>query len=179
MNGLKWLLAGVLALIAPLFLSGCQSARPAIRTEEFVDLQRFMGDWYVLACIPTWVEKDAYNAVESYELRPDGTIGTTFTFRQGGFDGEEKTYTPRGFVRDEDSNAVWGMRFIWPFKADYRIVYVSDDYQHTIIGRQKRDYVWIMGRSPMISEEAYARLVSIVEEQGYDPDELYRVPQQW
>ncbi len=59
---------------------------PPIRTVEAVDLDRFMGDWYVVAHIPTWLERDAYNAVESYRLDPDGTVATTFSFREGGFD---------------------------------------------------------------------------------------------
>ena len=33
-----------------------------------VDLDRFMGDWYVIANIPTFIEKDAYNAIETYRL---------------------------------------------------------------------------------------------------------------
>ena len=69
-------------------------------------------------------------------LDTDGSIATTFTFRDGAFDGELKRYCPRGFVRDTRSNAIWGMQFLWPIKADYRIVYVSPDYQRTIIGRR-------------------------------------------
>lgn len=51
------------------------------------------------------LEKDAYEAVESYALPPDGTIDTTSTFRKGGFDGEKKRMTPRGFVRDRKSTS--------------------------------------------------------------------------
>ena len=64
-------------------------------------------------------------------------------------------------------------------KSDYRIVYLDDDYTTTIIGRQKRDYVWIMARTPTIDEGEYARLVAMVEELGYDLSSLRRVPQQW
>ena len=78
--------------------------------------------------------------------RTDGTIDTTFTFRKDGFDGELKRYTPRGFVRDGTGNAVWGMRFVWPIKADYRIAWLDRDYTLTVVGREARDYVWIMAR---------------------------------
>ena len=44
-----------------------------------VDVDRFMGDWYVIANIPTFAEKGAHNAVESYRLDADGTIATTTT----------------------------------------------------------------------------------------------------
>ena len=71
------------------------------------------------------------------------------------------------------------MRFIWPFKADYRIIYLDKEYTQTVIGRIKRDYVWIMARSPQISEQDYTRLVKLIKEQGYDITDIKRVPQQW
>jgi apolipoprotein D and lipocalin family protein len=148
-------------------------------TVDHVDLDRFMGDWYVIAGIPTFLEKDIYNAVESYERGEDNRIETTFTFRKGSFDGDEKTYTPTGFVGADPSNAVWGMRFVWPIKADYRIVYLDDAYTQTVIGRNKRDYVWIMARTPQISSDDYANLVRFVDELGYDISKIREVPQRW
>lgn len=150
-----------------------------IRTENHVDINRFMGDWYVIANIPTFIEKGAHNAVESYELNEDGTIATTFTFNKGSFDGELKQYHPKGFILDDESNAVWGMQFIWPIKADYRIVYINDDYTQTIIGREKRDYVWIMARTPQIPEQDYLQMLKLLAEQGYDISQIKKVPQQW
>ncbi len=129
-----------------------------ITTVESVDLKRFMGDWYVIAHIPTWIETEAYNAVESYRLAADGTIETVFRFNQGGLDGPAKVYTPRGLVQERQSNAVWGMQFIWPIKAEYRIIYLAPDYSQTVIGRNRRDYVWIMARQPSIPAEDYARI---------------------
>ncbi len=160
-------------------LGGCQSSLPPIANEPKVDLERFMGDWYVIANIPTSIERGAHNAVESYRLDTDGSIATTFTFRDGAFDGKLKRYCPRGFVRDDPSQAIWGMQFIWPIKADYRIVHVSPDYQRTIIGRQKRDNVWIMARTPQISEAELQDLRERVAQQSYDISKLQTVPQQW
>jgi apolipoprotein D and lipocalin family protein len=151
---------------------------PPLETVDEVDIERFMGDWYVIANIPTFLERDAYNAVESYKLDADGTVATTFTFRKGGFDGPIRSFHPRGFV-SEESNAIWGMQFIWPIKADYRIVYVDDDYSQTIIGRNKRDYAWIMARTPTISREDFFERVRLLREQGYDTEKLKVVPQRW
>jgi len=161
-------------------MTGCSSNGLApIATVEHVDLPRFMGDWYVIAHIPAFLERDAYNAVESYRLLDDGRIATTFSFNDGGFDGRRRSYTPTGFVLDNTSNAVWGMRFIWPIKADYRIVYVDADYQQTIIGREKRDYVWIMARAPQIPVQDMQALIGMIAGQGYDTSKLRRVPQHW
>jgi apolipoprotein D and lipocalin family protein len=160
-------------------LASCQSSHSPITTAPSVELPRFMGDWYVIANIPTSIERGAHNAVESYRQDSDGSIATTFTFREGGFEGKVKRYCPRGFVRDTRSNAIWGMQFIWPIEADYRIVYVSPDYQRTIIGREKRDNVWIMARTPQIPAADFQELRDRVAREGYDMTKLATVPQEW
>ena len=165
--------------IAAIMLGGCAAKGPEMKTVDHVDIERFMGPWYVIANIPTFLEKEAHNAVETYTLNDDGTIATNFTFRKGGFDGKVKEYNPKAFIQDDESNALWGMRFVWPIKADYRIVYLDDDYSMTIIGRQSRDFVWIMARTPTISDRHYDELVSMVDSLGYDTSKLERVPHRW
>jgi len=176
MNAKKTFLLTIVLLFG---LSACASKEPEMKTVDYVDLERFMGPWYVIANIPTFLEKGAHNAVETYSLNDDGTIATNFTFRKDGFDGKKKEYNPKGFITDTESNALWGMRFVWPIKADYRIVYVDDDYSQTVIARQKRDFVWIMARSPSISDQDYDKLMSMVEALGYDMSKVRRVPQSW
>jgi len=158
-----------------LVLSGCQTMKP-IHTVDKVDLNRFMGDWYVIASIPTFIEKDAFNAIESYRLDDDGTVATTFKFNKGSFDGPLKKYHARGYVRDKGSNAVWGMQFIWPFKAEYRIIFLSEDYSQTVIGRTKRDYVWIMAREKTIPADEYEEILKFLQEQNYDIENISEVP---
>ena len=166
-------------ILALALINGCAASLPPLKTVERVDLERFMGTWYVIASIPTFIETDAFNGVESYRLDADGTVDTTFTFRKGSFDGPLKTYNPRGFIVDTASNATWGMQFIWPIKAEYLITHLSDDYGQTVIGRNKRDYVWIMARSPQIPEADYERIVAELAAQGYDVTKLRKVPQRW
>ena len=166
----------MLPVLVILLLTGCQSTK-SIYTVSEVDLERFMGDWYVIASIPTFIETEAYNALESYELNSDGTVATTFRFNQGSFDGPLKTSKPTGFVTDDPSNAIWGMQFIWPIKADYRVIYLNDDYTQTVIGRNKRDYVWIMARSPSIPEADYKAIIDVIAGHGYDISKIRRVPQ--
>lgn len=161
-----------------LLISGCSQIKP-IPTVPYVDLPRFMGDWYVIANIPTWLEKGAHNAVENYQLKDDGRIATTFTFNADGFNGERKQYHPTGFVSDTQSNASWDMQFIWPLKAEYKIIYLDNDYQHTIIGRSKRDYIWIMARQPELPDSKYQKLLDVAREQGYDTNLIQKVPQRW
>ena len=161
-------------------LAGCAAdpgtAMKPVALVAKVDIPRFMGDWYVIANIPTFLEKGAHNAKDSYTLAPDGTIPTTFSFNADGFNGPLKTYGSKGFVLDA-SGAIWGQQYIWPIKADYRIAYLSPDYTQTVIAREKRDYVWIMARTPTIPEADLQRLIAFVGSQGYDVAKIQRVPQ--
>ena len=167
--------------IAPIFLSlaACAASQEPIEPVETVDIEKFMGDWYVIAHIPTFLEDKAYNAIESYSLDSEGNIPTVFTFREGGFDGEEKRYEPKGFVKEGTNNAIWGMQFVWPIKADYRIMYLDEDYQLTVIGRNKRDFVWIMARTPEIDDDQYDQMIELIRDAGYAMDDMRKVPQQW
>ncbi|MDE2423024.1 MAG: lipocalin family protein [Betaproteobacteria bacterium] len=162
-----------------LMLSGCQqTVHPPMSTVEQVDLQRFMGSWYVIASIPTFLEKDISNAIETYRLNNDGTVETVFTYHVDGVNGPLKKMTGKAFIKDT-SHAKWDMQFIWPIKADYRIVYLAEDYSLVIVGREKRDYVWVMARAPQISEATYNDMQTRIKNWGYDIEKLKRVPQVW
>jgi len=161
-------------------LGGCANKNlQPITPVPKVELPRFMGDWYVIACIPTFIETEAYNAVESYKLETDGTIATTFTFRKGDFDGPAKRYNPHGYVVQNTNNAVWGMQFVWPIKSEYIIAHVDSDYGTTVVARNARDYVWIMARTPAITDSKYNELTALVTRLGYDASKLRKVPQRW
>ena len=171
------LLALVLATAAAAWF-GCRTVRlDPIRVPN-VDLERFMGEWYVIANIPTPFVKNAYNAVQTYQLNADGTVSTTFRYREGGFEGKQKTLTPRGYVGDDGSHAKWGLQF-GPILAEYLIAYVNTDYTETVIARSSRDFVWILARTPVISDADYDLLVGKIVDWGYNTEKLERVPQRW
>lgn len=165
---------GLAALVA-----GCAHAPPTIQPVDHVELPRFMGRWYVIAHIPTWMERNAVNAVESYAMQPDGTIKTTYQYRNGSVDAPLKTMHPTGFVRPGTGNAVWGMQIVWPIKAEYVIVHLDPAYSQTIIGRSDRDYVWVMARTPMMSDADYAAALKRLQALGYSLDDIRKVPQHW
>jgi apolipoprotein D and lipocalin family protein len=167
-------------MFSSLLLASCVGNKMSeIPLVKQVDLAKFMGDWYVIAAIPTTIETEAYNAIENYKLDKDGSIATTFTFYKGALDGPLKTYNPRGFVVKDSGNALWGMQFIWPIKAEYRITYLDENYQRTIISRNARDYVWIMARTPQISDVQYKEMSDLIAGYGYDLSKLRKVPQDW
>jgi apolipoprotein D and lipocalin family protein len=178
----KGLMVGIRMLglsVACAIVVGCARNVRAIQPVAQVNLPRFMGDWYVIASIPSFLEKRAYNAVESYQLLPNGRIQTTFRYRNNGFNTPLKAMHPVGTVRPDTHNAVWSMQFIWPIEAEYIVAHLDDNYSETIIARHKRDYVWIMARTPSLPQQDYDALVERVRQLGYSTKDLRKVPQRW
>lgn len=169
----------LVAATLPLALTACSVMPPEdFPRAERVDLERFMGAWYVIAHIPPAATRDSYNSIERYRQIEPGVIQTVFTYREGGFDGERERMEPTGYVLEGTNDAVWAMQFFWPIRLEYTISYVSPDYDTTIVARSARDMVWIMARTPRIPEPTYDDLVRRVDALGYDTAKLRRVPQQ-
>jgi len=150
-----------------------------LETVDYVDLEKFMGDWYVIANIPTFIEKGAVNAIESYKLDSKGRVKTTFTFRKDNADGPQKKYSPTGFIYNKETNAEWRMQFLWPFKSPFLVIDLDDKYSYTVIGVPSRKYVWIMAREYKMSDDLYNKIVSKLDSVGYDITRIERITQDW
>jgi len=165
-------LLGTTVLLS-LLVQGCSTTQslpmPAV---EQLDLERFMGDWFVVASIPTYFEKDAYNPVERYSLNADGSVKTVFSYNKGDIAGPSKSMNAIGFIPDSEKPSIWEMQFVWPVRADYRVVYLSPDYEFTIVGRTKRDYLWIMSRQQPVPEDEFSLLMERAAELGYSLDKV-------
>jgi len=147
-----------------------------LATVAHVDLDRFMGDWFVVATIPTLFEKGLFNPVEHYARNADGSIKITFSYRRGSLTAPKQQITATGFIQNSVTNATWAMQPFWPIKAEYLVVYLQDD-EFTIIGRSKRDYLWIMARDAHIAPQQLAALVDRAVALGY-PREKIQLPVQ-
>lgn len=175
---MKWILIILsLAAVVGLFVACTKDgvSTPNQELASSVDVERFMGKWYVHGYTPTFLDKNAYDATESYEMREDGKIQTTYQFRKGGHDGKWKTMRPVGWVFDKESGAEWRMRFFGVFTSPYYILYVNSDYTETVIGVPGKDMGWIMSRSPEMSDRDYERLLYELARRDYELDEMQRV----
>lgn len=162
------------AFVLVCMLAGCASA-PLVRVPA-LDLTRYEGDWYVVAHIPTRRERHAYDAIEHYRLREDGTIDVRFTFREGSHEGTEEELDFRAYVRDTTTNAEWRVRPFWPVSLAYVVIYLDADYELTVVGHPSRNYAWVMARSPVVDEAAWRAAEEALVSNGFDLEAVRRVP---
>ena len=176
---MKLLLIALLALLA-----GCSSPNnlnprvdEPLRPVSEVDLQRYMGEWYVIANIPYYFERGNVGARAIYRMRDDGRMDDIYRYYPGDFEAEEREMSGVAWVVDDTSNAVWQVRFIWPFKVDYYILYLDEDYQHVAVGHPDKDLAWVMAREPRMETADYDRVLLALWQQGFDTQHLRKIPQ--
>jgi apolipoprotein D and lipocalin family protein len=148
-----------------------------LTTVPKVDLARYMGDWRVIAVIPYFAEKNAFDSIESYALRPDGKIDNWFRCRRGSFEAKQKSYHFTAEVVNKETNAEWKVRFLPFLKVPYLIIDLDPDYQWTVVGYPSRRYGWIMARETSLPRDTLDGIFARLKAQGYDPARFAMVPQ--
>lgn len=169
-------IAGTVALS----LSSCSimnDSLPPLQTVEHVDLERYMGDWYVIAHIPYALEKGKVGTLDRYALRPDGRIDNIYLFRKGSLDAPLKQWKGVAWVHNQETNAEWRIQFVWPLRVPYFVVGLDPDYQWSLIGYPNRKLAWILARKPMMDDALYESMLDRLEAQGYDRSLIVKVPQ--
>jgi apolipoprotein D and lipocalin family protein len=150
------------------------------KTAEHVDIQRFMGDWYVLAGRFTSFEKEVYNSLEKYSWNEkQNRIDIDFSYRYGDFSGERKSLPQKAWIKDTTTNARWSVQPLWPLHFNYLIVAIADDYSWTAIGVPNQKYLWIMARDWQNPVPKVLHALNALTAAGYDVHNLVEVPQKW
>ncbi len=171
------------AVAALLTLCGCASmsmggsASKPLRPVQFVDLERYMGGWFVIANIPSHTEKDCYDSVEGYALRADGRIDNKFACRESSFDAP---MTPKlktiATVHDKTSNAEWRVPFYRVVEVKYFVIDLDPDYRWAVVGHPSRNYGWILSRTRSLPDDTYQEFLERLRGQGYDTAKFMTVP---
>lgn len=173
---MKFIIAAILTFVTV----RCSTTGSSVKTVEKVEISKFMGDWYVLAGRFTFLETDVHNGLERYTWNQDKErIDVDFTYNKGSLTGPKKSIPQKAWIYNQETKAHWRVSPLWPFKFDYLIVALDENYRWTAIGVPDQKYLWIMARdwknSDATVEEAVRRLGQI----GYDTSNMVRVPQQW
>jgi apolipoprotein D and lipocalin family protein len=167
------LAASVLALM------GC-SSNSKVKTADSVDLDKFMGRWYVLAGRFTSLEKDAFNSVEIYTWNAKKErIDIDFKFRKGSATGEEKSIPQTGWVVNKTTNAEWRVSPLWPLRFAYLVLNVDKTYNYTIIGVPSQKYFWIMARDYKNPEPIIQEALQYLAKENYDTSNMVRVKHEY
>jgi apolipoprotein D and lipocalin family protein len=169
-------LVGMMASIAPLVAADADNV-PLLQTTAHVDLNRYMGKWYEIASFPMRFQKGCVASAATYTLRKDGDVDVLNQCRDKTLDGKLRNAKGKAWVVDRQSNARLKVRFFWPFSGDYWIIDLGTNYEYAVVGHPKRNYLWILSRSPKMDQAVYEGIIERLKKQHYDVARLNKTLQ--
>lgn len=172
------LFLGCLLLVAPgVSMTNTANTNAAVAEKpEPIDLQRYMGRWYVIANIPYFPERGKVATYDEYILRKDGNIDNIYGFKKA-FDKKEKRWNAIAKVQPDTGNRQWKIRFFGLLNAELEILEVAPDYSWALIGHPKKEMGWLFARNAVMSDEQYVELIKKFENYDYQPSSFLRIPQ--
>ncbi len=135
-----------------------------------LDIQRYAGKWYEIAALPMFFQRNCVgDTTAEYALDTKGEINVTNRCHtKDGFDQAKG----KAWQASANSPSQLKVSFFWPFRADYWVIGLDDDYQWAVVGNPNRKYLWILARTPHMSKSALETALSIAKAQGFDLSQL-------
>ena len=137
-----------------------------------LNLNRYLGEWYEIARFDHSFERGVEQAKANYTQNADGTIKV---LNSGIKNGKPKTAVGKG--KTTDTPGLLRVSFFGPFYADYRVMLIDKEYTRALVGSGSADYLWLLSRSPELSETAKSELLAEARRRGYDTGKLIWVEQ--
>ena len=133
---------------------------PELETVDFVDLEKYSGKWYEVASIPKNFQKGCSNTTAEYSRGKRGNITVINTCTVNGKQNRGKA---TAFIADKSSNSKLKVQFFWPFRGDYWIIELDENYEYAVVGSPDRESLWILSRHPYISPVVLEELFDKIE----------------
>ncbi|WGV13635.1 lipocalin family protein [Psychrobacter maritimus] len=147
-------------------------------TVDSVDLKKYAGTWYEIGRLPMYFQRNcASDVTATYVEKTDGS-GIKVINQCKAQDGSG--ITAEGLAKPADTTGSklkvtflpsW-IRWLPVGRADYWILAHDADYKTALVGTPDKDYLWLLARSPNVSQETYANYRQIAQQQGYDLKEF-------
>lgn len=154
---------------AAMILAGCSvfssDKYPPLETVASVDVNRYVGKWYEIASFPFSYQEGCTCTTAEYEVLEDGVLRVINSCRK---EGAVDQAIGKAFVVEGTNNTKLRVQFFWPFRGDYWVIDLADDYSYAVVGVPSRKYCWILSRTATMSDEVYAGILERVKEKGFD-----------
>jgi len=155
-----------------MFFSACSSDYPFLQTVDKVDLKKYAGKWYEIASFPQSFQKGCNCTTAEYIITDEDYVKVINSCRKDSPSGELKTAEGKAFVVEGTNNSKLRVQFFWPFRGDYWIIDLADDYSYAVVGHPNREYLWILSREPKMDEKLYSEIKARAASQGFDVSKL-------
>jgi len=148
-----------------------------LQTVPYVDLKKYSGMWYEIASYPQRFQKGCTCTTAEYTLTDKDYVTVENRCNKDSINGKQSYIKGKAFVVVNSGNAKLKVQFFWPFKGKYWIIDLADDYSYAVVGHPNKKYLWILSRTPTMSDTTYQQIISRIKEKGFDISKINRTTQ--
>ncbi len=148
-----------------------------METVASVDLKKYAGKWYEIASYPTIFQKGCCNTSAEYLISDKAYVKVINRCNKDTINGVAKSIEGKAFIVKNSQNAKLKVQFFWPFKGDYWIIGLADDYSWAVVSHPSRKYLWILSRTPSMDETVYQKVIQLIKAKGLNPEKLRKTLQ--
>jgi apolipoprotein D and lipocalin family protein len=167
----------ILLLASLLLLGGCLGMPKTVTPVSAFDINRYLGEWYEIARLDHSFERGMTHVKAEYAFREDGGVSV---INRGFSTGKGVWREARGkayFVKSPNEGYL-KVSFFGPFYGSYVIFHLDDAYQYAFVSGPDLSYLWLLSRTPTVSDEVMQTFRNMAQERGFDLQKLVLVEQQ-
>ncbi|MAS81456.1 MAG: lipocalin [Legionellales bacterium] len=160
-----------------LFLSACTNLPEGITPVSDFEINKYLGKWYEIARLDHSFERGLDKVSAEYSLREDGGIKVV----NKGYSNRDKDWSEAEgkayFVKSKDEGLL-KVSFFGPFYGSYIIFELDkENYQYSFVAGNSRSYLWLLSRTPTVSQDIIDKFVIRSKELGFEIEKLIYVNQ--
>lgn len=160
-----------------IFMTTTNSKSQTLETVSSVDLKKYSGKWYEIASYPQSFQKGCHCTTAEYTLSEKGYVIVENRCNRDSVNGKQSYIKGKAFVVKNSGNAKLKVQFFWPFKANYWIIDLADDYSFAVVSEPNKKYLWILSRSSDMDTTVYLNIISRLKSKGFDLTKLQKTQQ--
>ena len=167
------------AAIILMLLISCVTVKPKPKDKAAIDYKLYQGKWYEVMRLPNPIENSLTCVTMTYEYNDEWGMKVINSGKNKNEPGDIKTLSGRAWIPDGKEPEKIKIQFIWPVTKDYILLHIDEVKGYAIIGSVPpfKHQLWILSRTPVISEEDSVELVKIAEKNQFKTENLVRVDQ--
>ncbi len=165
-------------LLALSFSASSQTNDVPVKTIPSLDVQRYMGTWYEIAKYPNWFQRKCMSDTKAvYSARADGTLKVLNSCKSADGNLSEAEGTARQIGAKDSPKLevrfapVW-LSFLPLVWGDYWVIDLDPQYQIAVVSDPRREYLWILSRTPQLDKKVYDEVLQRIQNQQFDVSKL-------
>lgn len=170
---LSLLSATTIALVSTQ-VSAQESAAIPVKTIPSLDVPRYLGTWYEIAKFPNWFQKKCVSNTKAvYSLKGDGKLKVLNSCKIASGEVSEAEGTARQMGASDSPKlevrfAPDWLSFLPLVWGDYWVIDLDSQYQVAAVSDPRREYLWVLSRTPQLDAAVYDTLLKRLQAQQFD-----------